>query len=111
MEPAIDAVRAAHTMFHFLWLAGFERVFPCLENMRDIIGVKLLAGHPFQLIERLAHIIQKLAVDEFDRTLRRNSNDETLECCRRYGEGFARSLGGRFRRASDLQDRWSFRTI
>src|ERR1700722_16127066 len=77
MEPAVDAIGAAVAAFDFIAIAGFDRLPPHRDDVREIIRMNGVGGRPaFQVIESLAEIFQGQLIDEFN-----------FAGCRRDGDG------------------------
>ena len=68
-EPVIDAIRPPKTLHDFVWTAGRDRACEDLDDVRQILRMNCVVRPPLpELLERLAEVLEHLAVDDFDVT-------------------------------------------
>src|SRR6185295_4222265 len=66
LEPSIHAISSPATMLNAIDLPRFDRFGTCLDHARKIIRMNGIDQGPvFQLLARIAEILQGLAVEEF----------------------------------------------
>ena len=77
MEPAVHAVGATDTVLDVVRLTAVDRMRPCADHAREIIGMNGFAERPpFELLQASAEIIQDLLVCELDPARSRHRCDE-----------------------------------
>ena len=77
VKPAIDAVRAAHTLLDVVGLAAVDGTPPSRDRRRTIIGMQPVTHSPrLQIIEGRAEVVEELPVHALDIPGRRHDGHE-----------------------------------
>ena len=67
LEPTVHAVRTALAEFEIVGLPCLDRVSPCRDRARQVLGMDRIAHLPIlQLRDRLTEVIEELAVEQLD---------------------------------------------
>ena len=76
-EPAIDAIGPSKALHDFVRCAGRERTREYFDDVRPILRMNCVVRPPLpELFERLAEVLEHLAVDDFDVTGRGQECDQ-----------------------------------